>query len=103
MPSGEGIPTLVLCFPGACRVGLGCRVYVTGNLVGIEVKLLVTREVLTLLSLEIIELFLNMDPCRQVKVSQPWFFVFLGPAGLERVSVSTCPAILFLQVALVCW
>ena len=33
MPSGEGIPTLVLCFPGACRVGAGFRVYVSGHLV----------------------------------------------------------------------
>ena len=33
MPSGEGIPTLVLCYPGACRVGVGCRVEVTGKLV----------------------------------------------------------------------
>ena len=60
----------------------------TGLQLEIEVKLLVTREVLTLLSLEIIELFLNVDPCRQVKASQPWFFVFSGPAGLELVAVS---------------
>ena len=45
-----------------------------GLQLGIEVKFLVTREVLTLLSLEIIELFLIVDPCRQVKASQPWFF-----------------------------
>ena len=44
-----------------------------------------------------------MDPCRQVKASQPWFFVLPGTAGLERVAVSMCPASLFLQVALVCW
>ena len=33
MPLGEGIPTLVFCFPRACGVGAGCRVYVTGYLV----------------------------------------------------------------------
>ena len=71
-----------------------------GLQLGIEVKVLVTREVLTLLSLEIIELFLITDPCRQVKASQPWFFVLPGTAGLERVAVSMWPAILFLQVAL---
>ena len=50
---------------------------------GIEVKVLVTREVLTLLSLEIIELFIIADPCRLVKASQTWFFVLPGPAGLN--------------------
>ena len=74
-----------------------------GLQLGIEVKFLVTRKVLTLLSLEIIELFLIVDPCRQVRESQPWFFVFLGPAGLERVAVSMCPSSLFFLVALVCW
>ena len=33
MPSGEGILTLVFCFPGACRIGAGCHVYVYGHLV----------------------------------------------------------------------
>ena len=33
MPSGEGILTLVFCFPGVCRIGAGCRVYVYGHLV----------------------------------------------------------------------
>ena len=33
MPSGEGIPTLVFCFAGACWIGAGCCVYVTGYLV----------------------------------------------------------------------
>ena len=33
MLSGEVIPTLFLCFPGACRVGAGCRVDVTGKIV----------------------------------------------------------------------
>ena len=33
MPSGEGIPTLVFCFPGACRIVTGFRVYVSGHLV----------------------------------------------------------------------
>ena len=59
-----------------------------GLQLGIEVKFLVPREVLTLLSLEIIGLFLNVDPCRQVKASRPWFFVFPGTVGLERVAVS---------------
>ena len=38
-----------------------------GLQLGIEVKFLVTREPLSLLGLEIIKLFLNVDPCRQVK------------------------------------
>ena len=52
-----------------------------GVQLGIEVKFLVTREVLTLLSLEIIELFLIVDPCRQVKASQPWFLFSRGLQG----------------------
>ena len=37
-----------------------------------------------------------------MKASQPWFLVLPGPARLERVSVSMCPSILFLQVLLEC-
>ena len=73
-----------------------------GLQLGIEVKFLVTRSFLSLLGLEIIKLFLHVDPCRQVKVSQPWFFVFLGPEGLARVAESLWPASLFLQFVLVC-
>ena len=74
-----------------------------GLQLGIEVKFLVTREFLSFLGLEIIKLFLNVDPCRQVmKESQPWFFVFPGPEGLARVSELMWPEILFLQVALEC-
>ena len=73
-----------------------------GLQLGIEVKFLVTRSFSSLLGLEIIKLFLNVDPCRQVKASQPWFFVFLGPEGLARVAELMWPASLFLQVALEC-
>ena len=74
-----------------------------GLQIGIEVNFLVNREFLSLLGLEIIKLFLNVDPCRQVKESQPWFFVLPGPEGLARVAESMWPASLLLQVALVCW
>ena len=33
MPSGEGIPTLVFGFSGACWIGAGCSVHVSGHLV----------------------------------------------------------------------
>ena len=55
---------------------------------------------LTLLFLEIIKLVFRADPRRQAKLSQPWFLVALGPAGLVQLGVSTCPVILFLQVLL---
>ena len=42
-----------------------------GLQLGIEVKVLLNREVLTLLILEIIKLCPIADPCRQVKASQP--------------------------------
>ena len=74
-----------------------------GLQLGVEVKFLVTREFLSLLGLEVIEIFLNVDPCRQVKAYQPWFFVLPGPEGLARVADSMWPASLFLQVALVYW
>ena len=74
-----------------------------GLQLGIEVKFLLTREFLSLLGLEIIKKILHVDPCRQVKASQPWLFSFPGPEGLERVADSLWPASLFLQFALVCW
>ena len=46
------------------------------------------------------EVLLIVDPCRQVKASQPWFLVLPGPAGLEQVSVLMYPDSLFLQGAL---
>ena len=76
------------------------RLVGAGLQLGGEVKVLLSREVLTLLFLEIIKLVPRADPRRQVKASQPWFLVVPGPAGLDRVVVSTCPAILFLQVLL---
>ena len=55
-----------------------------GLQLGREVNFLITSECLSLLGLEVIELFLKLDPCRQVaKESQPLFLVFPGPAGLE--------------------
>ena len=69
----------------------------------IEVKFLVTREFLSLLGLEIIEIFLNVEPCRQVKAYQPWFFVFPGPEGLARVAESMWSASLFLKVVIEFW
>ena len=76
-----------------------------GLQLGIEVKFLVTSELLSLLGLEFIKLFLNvLDPCRQVvNESQPLFFVFPGPEGLARVTELLWPARLLLQFALVCW
>ena len=71
-----------------------------GLQIGGEVKVLLSREVLTLLFLEIIKLFPRADPRRQVKSSQSWFLVAPGPAGFFLVAVSTCPVILLLQVLL---
>ena len=99
----EGVTYMSLAPVSAIGVSDMAKLRRAGIQLGIEVKVLVTREVLTLLSLEIIELCPIADPCRQVKASQPWFLVLPGTAGLEQVSVSTCPAILFLQVLLECW
>ena len=71
-----------------------------GLQLGGEFKVLLSREVLTLLFLEIIELVPRTYPRRQVKSSQPWFLVAPGPAGFVLVAVSTCLFILFLQVLL---
>ena len=71
-----------------------------GLQLGGEVKFLLSREVLTLLFLEIIKLVPRANPHRQVKSSQPWFLVAPGPTGFVLVAVSTCPVILFLQVLL---
>ena len=61
-----------------------------GLQLGREVNLLITSECLSLLGLEVIELFLKLDPCRQVmNESQPLFLNFPGPEGLERVEVSS--------------
>ena len=74
-----------------------------GLQLGREVNFLITSECLSLLGLEVIELFLKLDPRRQVaKEYQPLFFVFTGPAGLARVAVSSCPGSLLLQAALEC-
>ena len=99
----EGVMYMSMAPVSAIAVSEMANMEGAGLQLGIEVKVLVTREVLTLLSLEIIEIFLIADPCCQVKASQPWFFFWPGPAGLERVAVSTCLAILFLHVALECW
>ena len=92
----EGVTYMSLAPVSDIAVSKMAKLGEAGLQLGIEVKVLVTRKVLTLLSSEIIEPFLIADPCRQVKASQSWFFVLPGPAGLERVAVSTCPAILFL-------
>ena len=96
----EGVTYMSLAPVYAIAVSDMAKLGGAGLQLGIEVKVLLTREVLTLLLLEIIKLFPIADPCRQVKASQPWFMVLPGPAGLDRVAVSTCPAILFLQVLL---
>ena len=64
---------------------------------GREVKVLLSREDLSLLFLEIIKLVFKADPHRQAKLSQPFFLVAPGPARLAWVAVSTCPGALFLQ------
>ena len=64
---------------------------------GREVKILLSREELSLLYLESIKIFFRADPRRQAKSSQPWFLVAPGPSGLARVTVSTCLGDLFLQ------
>ena len=99
----EGVIYMSLASVSAIAVSEMTKLGGAGLQLRIEVKFLVTREVFTLLSLEIIELFLIADPCRHVKASQPWFFVLPGPVGLERVAMSTCLAILFLQVPLEFW
>ena len=78
----EGVTYMSLAPVSAITVSEMAKMGLAGLQLGIEVKVLVTREVLTLLSLEIIELCPIADPCRQVKASQPWFLVLPGPAGL---------------------
>ena len=56
---------------------------------GREVKVLLRREELSLLSLEFIQLVFKVDSHCQAKLSQPLFMVAPGPAGLARVAVST--------------
>ena len=67
----EGVTNMSLAPVSAITVSKMAKLGGAGLQLGIEVKLLVTREVLTLLSLEIIENVLILDPCRQVKASQP--------------------------------
>ena len=86
--SAEGVTYRSLAPMSAIAVSEMAKLGGAGLKLGISVKFLVTREVLTLLSLEIIELFLIVDPCRQVKASQTWFFVFPVPEILERFAVS---------------
>ena len=99
----EGVTYMSLAPVSAIAVSDMAKLGGAGPQLGIEVKVLLNREVLNLLILEIIKLCPIADPSRQVKASQPWVLVFRGPAGLERVAVSTCPAILLLQVLLECW
>ena len=73
-----------------------------GLQLGREVKVLLSRDVLSLLFLKIIKLVFIADPGSQAKSSEPWFLVASGPAGLVRLEVSTCPGGLFLQVLLAC-
>ena len=99
----EGVTYISLAPVSAIAVSEMAMLGGAGLQLGIEVKFLVTREFLSLLGLEIIKLFLDVDPCRQVKAYQPWLFVLTGNEGLARVAESMWPASLFLQVALVCW
>ena len=71
-----------------------------GLQLGGEVKILLSRELLTLLFLEVIKLVPKADPRRQVKSSQPWLLVVPGPVEFVLVAVSMCPIILFLKVLL---
>ena len=79
----EGVTYMSMAPVSAIAVSEMAMLGGAGLHLGIEVKFLVTRELLILLGLEIIELFLNVDPCRQVKASQPWFFFLPGPEGLR--------------------
>ena len=56
-----------------------------GLQLGREVKVLLRREELSLISLEFIKIVFKLDPHRQAKFSQPLFLVAPGPAGLARV------------------
>ena len=59
-----------------------------GLQLGGEVKVLLSRELLTLLYLDIIKLVPRADPRRQMKSSQPWFLVAPWSAGFVLVAVS---------------
>ena len=96
----EGVTYISLAPVSAIAVSEMARQGGTGLQLGGEVKVLLSREVLTLLFLEIIKLVPRSDPRCQVKSSQPWFLVAPGPAGFVLVAVSTCPVILFLQMLL---
>ena len=60
-----------------------------GLQLGREVKVLLRREELSLLSLEFIKLVFKAYPHRQVNLSQPLFLVAPGPDELAQVEVST--------------
>ena len=59
-----------------------------GIQLGREFAVLLKREELSVLSLEIIKLVFKADPHRQEKLPQPWFLMAPGPAGFARVEVS---------------
>ena len=79
----EGVTYMSLAPVSAIAVFGVAKIGGAGLQLGIEVKVLVTREVLTLLSLEIIELCPIADPCCQVKAYQPWFFGFAGACWIR--------------------
>ena len=68
----EGVTCMSLAPVSAIAVSEMAKLGGSGLQLGIEVKFLVTREFLILLGLEVIKLFLNVDPCCQVmKEPQP--------------------------------
>ena len=79
----EGVTYISLAPVYAIAVSEMDRLGWMGIQLGGEVKVLLNREVLTLLILEIITLCPRADPRRQVKASQPWFLVAPGPTGLD--------------------
>ena len=96
----EGVTYMSLAPVSVIDVSEMARLGGAGLHLGGEVKVLLSRELLTLLILEIIKLVPRADPRRQVKSSQPWFLVAPGTAGFVQVAVLMCPAILFLRVLL---
>ena len=84
-----GVTYMSLALVSEIDVSEMARLWGAGLQLGREVKLLLRREYLSLLSLEFIKLVFKADPHRQAKSSQPLFLVALGPAGFARVAVST--------------
>ena len=74
----EGVTYMSLAPVSAIAVSEIARLGGAGLQLGGEVKVLLNREVLTLLIVEIIEMCPRADPRRQVKASQPWFLVRRG-------------------------